>query len=166
MDDEEEVSPAARGFTGGFTWTEFDDVIATQSEKKHKIVTSEQPIPNEFTIRFKINNCEQPAMCMFGLSDKVQVINGKSYLGESDRGVVGFCFSNVTNKENNWEWHNTKVESGDIVEFRGNKKTFDIYAADTKRQTITLTKEYEELYLACHLYGVCEFEIDSVLDSC
>ena len=143
--EDEEVSPAARNFAGHFTWTEFDDKIVTHSEKKHKIVTSEQPIPYEFTIKFKIHNCEEVAYCMFGLSDKVQVLHDKNYLGETGKGVVGFCFRNVTNKENKWEWHKTSVESGDIVEFRGNKKTFDIYAADTKRQTIT-----------SHLYlGVC-----------
>ena len=162
---EEEISPAALPLSFITQWWKEDSTIITHTPDTHRILSADTPLPPEYTIKVLVNECSKLEYCMLGLSDKLCDIKGRSYLGERELGVLGFCFSNVTNREGNWEWHNSKVNVKDEVVLCGDYLKIIIFVNGEKRQTLKLQTQYSELYLACHLYGVCNFEIIEVLPS-
>ena len=158
--DSEEISPEA--FHGyNCAWLGGGSKITSIVGSNHRIVSSEDPLPSErFKVDISINKCESPDYCMIGLIEKKgEILNlNESYLGEKV-GILGFCFSNVSGFEKNWEWHDTQIVPGDIVSIVKTDKKIEIFGNESLRQTLTLSNTYEEIYLACHLYGECEFEI-------
>jgi hypothetical protein len=163
MVDFEEESPAAKHNVIPYYWlSESKSNIITHQEEKHRIVSSNVPLPENYTATLLIKKCENPAYCMFGLTDKIINLRERSYLGNNELGVVGFCFSSVTACEDNWVWHRTEANQGDIIKIVGDKRDVQIYTNDVQVQNLSLLKNYDNLYLACHLYGLCEFEIIDV----
>ena len=162
--ENEEISPAAMPNYLTLTWSGSNgESIIKHNVDTHRIISSEEAIPSEYTIEVKINSCSKLDYCMLGLVEEQLNNEGKSYLGEKGLGIVGFCFSNVTSLEGEWKWHNTKIVEGDILTITGDYKEVKFMVGSTIRQELQFSREMKELYLAANLYGNLEFEILAVI---
>ncbi len=159
---DEEISPAAMPNYLICTWSDTGDNIIKHDVDSHRIISSDDPLPFEYTIEVKVNSCSKLDYCMLGLVEEKLNIEGKSYLGEKGLGIVGFCFSNVTALEGEWKWHNTKLFEGEILTITGDHREVKFMVGSTIRQELKFSRDMKELYLAANLYGKLEFEILSV----